>query len=223
MTSRKSVISALLVLSFLTALPLVVAADPPPTPVAPSQCGPDFTSAPVANVVMTVKNDEDAGPSWYWGLDNYQKSVIIWQSTITDTKFCALVQYSGGWQTFKGAMSPGTGMILAHDGNGKMVAAYVASISATSQFNLNGMPTKGSLGTFNFGGTKSDILASPPNQQGDTNKVNYLNLYFGPGNWDFSYLAASYVYTQGNGLGYGNLWVSSPITSDANMGDIITH
>ncbi len=224
MTSRKgkAVVAALLVLSFVAVLPFAVAADSPPTPVAPSQCGAGFGSAPLANVVMHITNDEDAGPSYYWALDNYQKSIIIWQSTVTPTNFCTLVQYSGNWHTYTGALSPGTGVTQASDGSGKMVAAYVATFTATLPFNPNGLPTTGSIGHYNFGGNKSDILASPSSQIGDTSYVSFLTLYFN-GHAAFAYLAASYIYTQGNGLGYGNLWVSSPISNADNMGDIITH
>lgn len=177
---------------------------------------------------MNIKNDEDAGPgSWYWALDNYQKSIFIWQSVTIPTDFCTLVQYSGNWHTFAGALTPGNPannptMVEPHDGGGKESAAYVATFTSNGPFNPSNLATTGHLGNFNFGGTKGDILMGTAGT-GDTSYTSFLALYFGSGNYgSFSYRAATFVYTQGNGLGYGNFWVSSPISNNDNIGDIIT-
>ena len=99
-----------------TGFPPLVQADQPQneggaTPVVPTECGgtPSTWSAqPIINVRMSVTNDEDTGFVGYWALDSYQKSIYVWQMPPTGpgATFCALVQYSGLWQTFAGALSP---------------------------------------------------------------------------------------------------------------------
>lgn len=216
-------------LSFGAALPIALAHPTPVAPAVPSQCGGSSWTLLVNGAVMNIKNDEDAGPgSWYWALDNYKKSIFIWQSDTTPTDFCTLVQYSGKWHTFAGALTPGNPAnspttVEPHDGGGKESAAYVATFASNGPFNPNNVATTGNLGNFNFGGTKADILLGTAGT-GDTTYTSFIGMYFGNGyvGGSFTYQAATYVYTQGNGLGYGNFWVSSPISNNANIGDIIT-
>ena len=235
-TKRILALSTIFLLSLVVATPMALAVPPGPpakvTPAVPSQCGGTSWTLLVNGAVMNIKNDEDAGPgSFYWALDNYQKSSIIWQSTATPTDFCTLVQFSGDWHTFAGALAPGypasnPTIVEPHDGSGKMTAAYVATFTWSGQFNPNNVRIAGHIGDFNFGGTKADILLGTNHPQGDATYTSFLTLYFG-NSFDsqsagFAYQAVTYVYAQGNGIGYGNLWVSSPISNNPNIGNIIT-
>jgi len=192
------------------------------TPIIPSQCAAQpltWSPQPIINSKMTVQNDEDAGNVGYWALDNYPKSIVIWEDS-TNTNFCALIQYSGTWQTFAGALSPQNGVAEVNTRSGHFTAAYVAMFTGTF---FPTVPVHGSIGTYNFGGTMADILLGSygNGQTGDTTYTSYLSLYFSS-HAGFTYLAASYIYTLGAGMGYGKLWVSSPISTSADMGDILT-
>lgn len=233
---RAIVFAALLLLSFATVTPLALADRTPPTPVVPSQCTAlpgslVWSSTPIINVVMTIKNDEDSGFVAYWALDNYQKTIIIWESTsTTPPTFCALVQYAGTWSTFKGALSPQLGTTQTSDGSGHLVGGIVAWFtSADFLASASTKPLKGDIGTFNFGGTKADILKAPGSQSPNPTYVNYLSFYFGdyatltynePA-WAFTYTYQfwAHTYTQQDGIGYGNLWVNA---NGGSFGDILT-
>ncbi len=136
--------------------------------------------AEIINVTMKVTNDEDSGNLGYWALDNYQKHITVWQTG--PNTFNANVTYAGTWQTFAGTLSPGNGVIEPVNGNGVFVATYDSVFTGT----LLQTPmesTVGNLGTFDFGGTASDILLGkyPSNggtQVGDTNFVNWASFYF---------------------------------------------
>ncbi|MDG7008090.1 MAG: hypothetical protein JRN06_07575 [Nitrososphaerota archaeon] len=229
-TKRILALSTIFLLSFVVAAPMARAVPPGPpakvTPAVPIQCGGSAWTLPVNGAVTSIKNDEDAGPgSWYWALDDCQKSIFIWQSASTPTDYCTLVQYSGDWHTFAGAHAPGNPaggptIVEPHDGSGKMTAASVATFTMSGPFNSNGLRTTGHLGGFNLGGTKADIPLGTAGQ-GDTSPTGFFVLHFGHSYSSFAWQAATYVHTQGNGIGYGNLWVSSPISNNPNMGNII--
>lgn len=231
-TTKK--LMAILTISVLAsmAIPFASATSSPTgvsTPPVPSQCSSIPNTSwlgPLANSKMTVKNDEDAAPAWYWALDTYQKSITMW---VSGTTYCLLEQYSGTWKTFAGALSPGTEVPEPRAGSGTFSAASVITFTDTYPFNPNHIPTTGSIGTFNFGGTKADILTPPASQTGDPTFTFGAGLYFGAVNSagyeqtlsTFSYLASTFIFVQGTGVGYGKLWVSSPIGNN-NFGDIIT-
>ena len=59
------------------------------------------------NITYKITNDEDSGNVGYWALDNYNKSVQVWQ--VPDGSFYAIAKYEGKWNTFAGALSPGAG------------------------------------------------------------------------------------------------------------------
>jgi len=114
----------------------------------------------VLNITYKVTNDEDSGNFSYWALDNYNESVQVWQTP--DGSFYSIAKYSGKWQTFTGALSPGTGVAQASDATGTFEGGQVRTFTGT----LNPTPaysTKGNIGTFDFKGTKADVLANGGN------------------------------------------------------------
>ncbi|MGD0395714.1 MAG: hypothetical protein ABSB26_02230 [Nitrososphaerales archaeon] len=174
-----------------------------------------WSATPLVNSIMNVKADEDAGNVGYWALDNYLHGQIIWSNTAGT--YCALVQYGGTWNTFTYASSPQSQTAESHSGAGTTVSGYVATFTGdyAPMFKATG-----TIGTFNDGGTKSDILTTPlSNQMGDATYVSYLRLYFDT-HAAFNWLSVSYFYTYGSGAGYGNLFLSSPIANQ-NAGDIV--
>jgi len=148
----------------------------------------------VLNITLKVTNDEDSGNVGYWALDNYNRVVQVWQAP--DGSFYAVARYIGKWQTFKGALSPGTGVEQGNDGEGTFEGGYVATFEATGFTSA-----KGNIGTKNYGGTKADVLigtyagAPPPGdeQTGPTTPFSYLSTYF-TGVSDFTYINWGWTY-----------------------------
>jgi hypothetical protein len=197
------------------------------TPVVPTECGTPSTwsAQPIINVRMSVTNDEDSGFDGYWALDNYQKSIYVWQMPPTGpaATFCALVQYSGLWQTFAGAISPASqptnppGVTQPSDGNGPMSGGYVSG-PFTGVYNPT-KPTSGFIGSFDCGGTKADILKGYSNlQTGNPHCPDWTTFYF-TGGATFPEPTWGWIYTQGDGVGYGNLWAN---IASGSFGDIVT-
>jgi len=102
------------------------------------------------NITYKVTNDEDSGNVGYWALDNYNKSVQVWQ--VPDGSFYAIAKYEGKWNTFAGALSPGAGTAFSKDGSGTFHGGYIATFTADS---CNS--TFGNVGTYDFGGTEADV------------------------------------------------------------------
>jgi hypothetical protein len=108
----------------------------------------------ILDISLKVTNDEDSGNVGYWSLDNYNKKIQVWQ--VTPGSFYAVVKYDGKWKTFKNALSPGAGVPEAKDASGTFEGGYNATFDGT--FAPGHQKTKGSIGSFNFNGTKADIL-----------------------------------------------------------------
>ena len=131
----------------------------------------------VLNINYKVTNDEDSGMVGYWALDSYNKQVHVWQAP--DNTFYAVARYAGQWQTFTGALSPQAGTAESKDASGTFQGGYIATFTGT----LNPTPiysTFGNIGTFNFGGTISDILLKTysAGQTGPITPFSYLSTYF---------------------------------------------
>ncbi len=181
----------------------------------------DIITGPLINVMMNVKNDEDASPTWggYWALDNYTKNIKVWQ--IGANTFYTNVTYSGTWNTFANALSPVYEIKEPVNGGG----AYTASYNGVFTGNL--LPTFGAnaignIGTYVFGGTENDILSS--NQIGDTSYTNWMSFYFSSSNFDSVYtnpsvFSANFIYTYNTPIGTE---VSSNNWFGQHTGDIIT-
>jgi hypothetical protein len=85
------------------------------------------------NITYKITNDEDSGNVGYWALDNYNKSVQVWQ--VPDGSFYAIAKYEG------------------KDGSGTFHGGYVATFTADSCTRAFG-----NVGSSDFGGTKADVL-----------------------------------------------------------------
>lgn len=156
----------------------------------------------VLDITHKVTNDEDSGIVGYWALDNYNKQVQVWQAP--DGTFYAVASYTGKWQTFAGALSPGAGIVQSHDASGTFEGGYTAKFSATSV-----TPAFGNIETFDYGGTKADVLLGTygAGQTGPITPFSYLNKYF-TGVSGFAYLNWGWMYhyrsQTWNNYDYGN-------------------
>lgn len=139
----------------------------------------------VVDVTYKVINDEDSGNVGYWALEDYNRQLQVWQ--VPDGSFYAVGKYNGKWQTFEKALSPGTGAVQSKDASGTMQGGYVATFTGT--LNLDpALQLKGNIGTFDFGGTKADVLLGTygAGQTGPTTPTSVLSIYF-PGYSGFTY------------------------------------
>lgn len=142
----------------------------------------------VVDVTMDVTNDEDSGLVGYWALSSYTKEVQVWQ--VPDGTFYAVVRYTGKWTAFQGGLSPELGVLQSADGSGTFHGGYVATFTATGF-----TPAFGYLGSFDFGGTKADVLLGTygAGQTGSTPSFSWLSTYFGgvdafnQGEWGWTY------------------------------------
>jgi len=180
-----------------------------------SQTGTGFTwtatkGTKVLDISYIVTNDEDSGFVGYWALDTYLKTVQVWQDPNVLTNFYVIATYLGLFQTFKGALSPEAGTLEPCNGIGVMQGGYFASFTATG-FTLE----SGFVGTYNFGGTKADILLGSygAGQTGDLTATFSWTSYF-TGYSDFSYINWGWTYYYGS-----QTWVNA---LSGSYGDIIT-
>lgn len=147
-------------------------------------------SSLVLNITYNVTNDEDSGNAGYWALDNYNKTIQVWQAP--DGTFYAVARYAGKWQTFAGAMSPGAGVPITKDASGTFEGGWVGTFSATGFTSAFG-----NIGTYDFGGTKADILLGTygAGQTGPTTVFDWMSKYFtGVSNFNQSQWGWTYHY-----------------------------
>ncbi|MGI0133669.1 MAG: hypothetical protein ACREBW_01760, partial [Candidatus Micrarchaeaceae archaeon] len=178
------------------------------------------TNKLIINSNFVVKGDEDTGLKGYWALDNYTKTLRVWQ--IGATNYTINSTYSGTWCTFAGALSPESGIAEPNDGCGPIQGGYNATLNTAVPLNASAN-TIGSLGTFNYGGTQKDILLGTysNNQVGNTNTFDWIQHYFpgadeskfseNPWGWTYTYNAAPFA-TQ--------TWVNA---GTGSSGDIVTN
>lgn len=175
-----------------------------------------------------VTSDEDSGFCGYWALDHYNKQINI---TTTDTSGTYFVNetYEGFWQTFQGALSPNGDCNAQTPREGATasgtfegyVAFFVSGTFSPSK------PTGGNLGTYNFGGTSSDVLNLVyAHQTGDATPVEMLNFYFAAG-WTTS-CAGTAPLTSASGCPFsftyhfhGQAWVDAYNVPASSSGNIV--
>ncbi|MCP8304090.1 MAG: hypothetical protein H3Z50_01255 [archaeon] len=106
-------------------------------------------------------------------MDNYNKHVQVWQAP--DGTFYVVARYTGKWYTFAGALSPGAGVAQSKDAQGTFEGGYIATFTATGYTSAFG-----NIGTYDYGGTKADILLGTygAGQTGPTTLFNFLSTYF---------------------------------------------
>lgn len=146
----------------------------------------------VLDITHKVTNDEDSGNVGYWALDKYNKHVQVWQAP--DGTFYAVARYAGKWQTFAGALSPGAGTTQSKDASGTFEGGYTATFTATSGCTS----AFGNIGTFDYGGTKADVLLGTygAGQTGPTTPFSFLSAYCtdDDGFSDFAFLNWGWTY-----------------------------
>lgn len=193
-----------------------------PGVVSEAQVSPPAGYTEVINAEMTVTNDEDSGFVGYWALDDYTKHLQVWESSTGD-KFYVAVMYQGTWQTFAGALSPGTGVPEPSAGTGSIKGGYIATLSGPMLANPTA-PTHGTVGTYNFAGTESDVLLGTygKGQTGATAAVDWLSFYFTSGT------IATFAFAD-NGDAWGWRYTGNSTsgpwcnTGTGASGDIVTH
>jgi len=134
----------------------------------------------VLKINYKVTNDEDSGFVGFWALDNYNKQVQVWQDPTNPNLFYVVARYEGNWNTFAGALSPAAGLTESTDASGTFQGGWAGTFTATGMVSSPSYPTFGNIGTFNFGGTKSDVLLGTygAGQTGPTTIFDWVNTFF---------------------------------------------
>jgi hypothetical protein len=184
----------------------------PLSPNPPNTLSVPANSTLVFNATYNITNDEDSGIVGYWALDNYSKTVEVWETSANN--FYAAVTYNGTWETFAGALSPQAGVLEKTSETGFYSGSYTATFTDSSAFTS----VWGSQGSFDFGGTKTDILKGTygAGQVGATvpAAANWLSNDFPGGVASFNQTTWGWTYTY-----QSQSWVNA---SSGNSGDILT-
>jgi hypothetical protein len=175
----------------------------------------------ILDVTYTVKNDEDSGVGGYWALDHFNEHLKVWQ--LTDGSFYALKTYDGIFAVPTGGSNPADGSYTQIESAfGNIDGGYVATFTGT--FAPGSQPTSGNIGTFNFGGTMSDILLKTygNGQTGATPTFDWTSAYFSGFNnfaqphWGWSYKLDSEFQSSIS----VNQWCNYNSADGGNSGDI---
>ncbi len=159
----------------------------------------------VLNITHKVINDEDSGIVGYWALVSYTKHVQVWE--VPDGSCYAVGRYTGKWQTFAGALSPGDGVIQSKDASGTFQGGYAGTF--TGALSPGTQKTKGNIGVKDYGGSKDDVLLGTygAGQTGPTTVFGFLGAYFpGWSGWNYVNNGWTYHYRNQtwNNFDYGN-------------------
>jgi len=182
----------------------------------------------VINATESVTNDADSGQTNYWALDQYKRTIKVWN--VGSDSWCAVVSYKGTFQAQAGQQSPGTssnppsGGILSGYETGPMNGAIEdlitgpLDVSNPSMWPLTGKVNGGTPvdynctgftpGTFNItcpGGSDPDWVAAYFDQSAP--------------NYTFTTTAYSFKYVGHNGPGSAHPGASDGVWVDANTGD----
>jgi hypothetical protein len=174
------VLAALITAVTLLAAGTALAATARP---APASCV-NGASVPTGSIVVMdytycVRNDEAYANIGYWALANYARHVRVWR--LPDGTFYWVSQWAGTWTTFKGALSPGAGVVQTAGGSGIFVAVLDGTFAADSY-----IPAFGWLGMHDYMGTKADILLGTPEagQTGPPASWSPGDIYFPGVDWN---------------------------------------
>jgi hypothetical protein len=166
----------------------------------------------VLDISFQVANDEDSGVAvGYWALDSYTKTVTVWTDTTNPTTgYVAYVSYLGTFCTFAGATSPQNGVTQSNDGCGTMSGGYDATFTSES-----GLQSSTTATSYDFGGTKADVLAGTWTHQ---TLYDWVDAYF-PDAQNFDQPVWSWTYSLPTGALGGTQWIND---GNGNSGDIVT-
>ena len=176
----------------------------------------------ILDITYTAKNDEDSGIGGYWALDHFKEHLKVWK--LADGSFYALKQYDGVFAVPTGGLSPNATSTQTESAFGDIDGGYVATFTGTFAPSTN--PTSGNIGTFNYGGTMSDILLKTygNGQTGATNSYDWTTAYFSVLNnfdqphWGWSYKLDSKFQSSTS----VNQWCNYNSADGGNSGDIKT-
>ncbi|HEX8923511.1 MAG TPA: hypothetical protein VF828_02155 [Patescibacteria group bacterium] len=150
-------------------------------------------SAPVVNITYKVLNDPDSGFYGDWATDNYNKKIQVWDQG--DGNYCAIVKYSGQFNTLENSLSPQSGVALGAGISGTFEGGYRATFNG--KFNQNSLKAKGSLPTVDYSSSKI---------------FDWIGTYFQL-NSNFNMTYWSWTYNAGN----NGTWINA---SNGSVGDI---
>ncbi len=91
-----------------------------------NQC--NTTGKPIINVTYKVVNNVDSGFHGDWAIDNYNKSIKVWNQG--EKKYCGIVKYEGQFVT-TGLLSPQNGNYLGAGIKGTFEGGYQANFNGT--------------------------------------------------------------------------------------------
>lgn len=118
---------------------------------------------------------EDNGLTGRWALDNFNACLKAWQ--LIDGSIYAELNIDGRWETFKGARSPVHGITQLADACGELIGFENFTFAPGTILT----PPKSRCefqGTFNFGGTKEDLLLPVGEQKGSTSFFGFILSFF---------------------------------------------
>ena len=180
----------------------------------------------ILDISFTAKNDEDSGLYGYWGLDHFVEHLKVW--SFPNGTLYAVKGYYGVFVAPQGASSPnstGTSVHLQSESSfGTITGGYVATFSGTFSPGTN--PTRGNIGSFDFGGKISDVLLTSYHngQTGDTHPYDWTSAYFtnlsgfAQPHWGWSYKLDPIF----DSAGSINQWCNYNTADGGNSGDIFT-
>lgn len=182
----------------------------------------------VIDAIEKVANDADSGQTNYWALDQYTRTIKVWN--VGSDSWCAVVTYKGTFQAVAGQQSPGTslnppsGGILSGYETGPMNGAIEdlitgpLDISNPSMWPVIGKVNGGNPVDYNCTGfTPGTYNISCPGGA----DLDWVAAYFDQSaqNYSFNTTAYSFKYVGHNGPGSAHPGASDGVWIDANTGD----
>ena len=188
------------------------AVQPPPHPVPGSK--------PVVRAHASVVNDVDSGYNGYWAIDNYTLHIQIWQEP--NGTFLFVLTYQGTSTTYPGVYSPGAQDAVEGAHGVARMEGYIAGWASATFAPTH--PTKGQLGTYDYGGQVSDLTtvnhygngAAPPNA------IDWLGAYLSGNTVSGESYALVYTYHADASQAPGaQVWIDANNVPSAESGDIV--
>ncbi|MDE1851106.1 MAG: Ig-like domain repeat protein [Candidatus Micrarchaeota archaeon] len=171
-------------------------------------------------VTAKIANDPDSGNNGYWALDNFTRTIKVYQTGLHSFK--ASYKDSGYSYTFAGAKSPLNGVAQPADGIMTMKGYENITFNGAFSPGTNTVSTSGApIGTLDLKGTPANVINStyynthPPLSTTDY----YLNSYF-PGftnrsipTWSWSYVLLGTTNTAMDSYTFGGFGGNDIVTS----------
>ncbi|CUR51829.1 exported protein of unknown function [Nitrosotalea devaniterrae] len=174
----------------------------------------------ILDISYIAQNDEDSGIGGYWALDHFKEHLKVWQ--LANGTFYALKSYDGIFVTPAGGLDPGTGTHLQNESSfGEITGGYVSTMVGT--FTPGANPTNGNIGTFNYGGTMTDILHNTyGSQTGAPDAYDWTSAYFSnTGNFNEIHWGWSYkLDPEFQSSTSANQWCNYNVADGGNSGNI---